>query len=49
MDEYMDAFIWIYMGRCMNLDGLQAVALGMGIKKIVGSKKILLGSKSNYY
>ena len=27
MDEYMDAFVWIYMGRCMDLDGLHAVAL----------------------
>ena len=27
MDEYMDAFVWIYMGRCMDLDGLHAIAL----------------------
>ena len=27
MDEYMDAFVWIYMGRCMDLDGLHGFAL----------------------
>ena len=27
MKEYMDAFVWIYMGRCIDLDGLQAFAL----------------------
>ena len=27
MDEYLDAFVWIYMGRGMDLDGLHGFAL----------------------
>ena len=27
MKEYIDAFVWIYMGRCIDLDGLHGFAL----------------------
>ena len=27
MDEYLDALVWIYMGRCIDLDGLHGFAL----------------------
>ena len=31
-DENLDAFVWRYMGRCIDLDGLSGMALrGSGV------------------
>ena len=27
MNEHLDAFVWIYMGRCIDLDDLHGMAL----------------------